>query len=235
MKFSTLVAAAAMSLAAGMASATTIYSTFDLTGHLGLQDELGFEQDGLRLTATGHLLNGDGSIGSLEKIGQYSNGVGVTNDDEFVWDYKWKYTSNGWEKDWYKKYTDAHFVDGKGFDEVVKFVFDKVVKIEKIWFSYNEAGDDFAFTVLDGANAGAFYATVGIPGTSFYSSFTFTKEILASMFGVGATGKYDEFKIKKIKVSYEDHPEVIPLPAAGWLMVAGLGGLAALRRKKNAV
>lgn len=29
-------------------------------------------------------------------------------------------------------------------------------------------------------------------------------------------------------------PSAVPLPAAGWLMVAGLGGLAALRRRKRA-
>lgn len=31
-----------------------------------------------------------------------------------------------------------------------------------------------------------------------------------------------------------DTPSPVPLPAAGWLMIAGLGGLAALRRRKRA-
>ncbi|MDB5661592.1 MAG: sorting protein [Cypionkella sp.] len=30
-------------------------------------------------------------------------------------------------------------------------------------------------------------------------------------------------------------PAAVPLPAAGWLMIAGLGGLAALRRKRKAI
>ena len=29
-------------------------------------------------------------------------------------------------------------------------------------------------------------------------------------------------------------PNVIPLPAAGWLLIAGLGGLAAVKRRKRA-
>jgi hypothetical protein len=233
MKFSTSLAAAVFVFSAGVASASTIHETFDLTGHAGLKDSLHFSQNDLSLSVTGHLLNGDGSIGSQEKIGQYSNGLGVTNDDEYVWDYKWKHTGNGWVKDWYKVYTDSHFVDGKGFDEVVKFVFDKVVKIEKVWFTYNDHNDDFAFTVLDGVSGGTFYPSIDIPGSGFYSSYTFSKEWLATMFGIGATGMNDEYKIKKIKVSYEDHPNVIPLPAAGWLLLAGLGGLAAYGRKKR--
>ena len=35
-------------------------------------------------------------------------------------------------------------------------------------------------------------------------------------------------------VSFYDGMEVIPLPAAGWLLLAGVGGLAAMRRKKTA-
>lgn len=43
--------------------------------------------------------------------------------------------------------------------------------------------------------------------------------------------KYYGFKIRSITVEYEDTPQ-IPLPAAGWMLIAGLGGMAALRRKK---
>lgn len=35
-------------------------------------------------------------------------------------------------------------------------------------------------------------------------------------------------------VKGDEPPAPVPLPAAGWLMVAGLGGLAALRRRKRA-
>jgi hypothetical protein len=56
-----------------------------------------------------------------------------------------------------------------------------------------------------------------------------------SIFAVGLQDKSDELRVAGIKFSYEvDNPPVIPLPAAGWLLIAGVGGLAALKRKKRA-
>jgi hypothetical protein len=237
MKVSVIAAAAAIAMLAGAASAATVHATINLTGNAGLEDSLEFTQDGLKLTVTGHLLNSDGSIGSQEKIGQYSNGLGVTNDDEYVTKYKPVWNSQAKKFEWveYKVYTDAHFVDGRGKNEVVQFLFDKVVEIKQVWFTYNDSGEEFAFTVVDGDKGGTYFPGIDIPGKNFYSSYVFSKEWLATTFGIGATGKFDEFKIKKIAVSYEDAPPpVIPLPAAGWLLIAGLGGLAALRRKKAA-
>lgn len=52
---------------------------------------------------------------------------------------------------------------------------------------------------------------------------------------VGVPGAYDDNDGNyRIRVGINEVPTdgVIPLPAAGWLMLAGLGGLAALRRRK---
>jgi hypothetical protein len=46
----------------------------------------------------------------------------------------------------------------------------------------------------------------------------------------------DQWKLKKISVTYTPPPppNVVPLPAAGWMLLAGLGGIAAMKRRRKA-
>ena len=67
-------------------------------------------------------------------------------------------------------------------------------------------------------------ATYGVldddPGDQYYD---FSQGIDASLVNVG-TGP----------VVTPPNPSAVPVPAAGWMLLAGLGGMAALRRRKNA-
>ena len=238
-KFSAITGVIAMSFALPT-SAATVMGHIDLTGHQYLQDSLSFSDAGVDLTVTGHLQNSDGSIGSQEKVGQYGNGLGVTNDNEYVWKtktkYKWVKTRYGWKKKSYKvsykHYTDQHFLDSNGENEVLKFAFSRDVTLNEITFSYGDSHDDFSFSVFADGSVQAFDKHVDIPD-SFTSTYVFDTLATSSMFGIGAYGYGDAFKVKSIKFSYDDGSDntpPVPLPAGGALLLTGLGVLALRRR-----
>lgn len=224
------IAAVVFAAIGGSAPASTIYETFYFSGHRGLVDEKGggysYEENGLSVTATGHILNEDGSIGADRWIGEYWGGLGVTT------------------------YNDtSHEIDSEGHrDEVVKLSFSKTVKIEKLYFTLIDSNDDFSFTMVDGEDGGSFYGNVD-PNLYYgggYAAYDFHGDWYGTMFGIGAADKtckkwkkeyscdnYDNYKLKGAKVSYKHHPAPVPLPAAGWMLLAGIGGVVALKRREK--
>jgi hypothetical protein len=141
-----------------------------------------------------------------------------------------------------------HRIDGS-YNEIVKFAFNKVVTLD--WVTFGSIRNGSVFDLFAGPPL-KFAGSQSVIGAAFGQS--------GSLFGVGAsqdgyttvcrevavynrrgrqTGTrqqcdcvydYSAFKITGMQVSYSE----VPLPAAGWLLMTGFGGLAALRRRKRA-
>ena len=215
MNLKTTIAATVLLVIGSTASASTLYDTVWFGGHQGLQatgEALQFTSaGGVGVDATGHKLKSDGSIGKDYQIGQYWGGLGVTSPDD-----------------------NDHQIDGKGPNEVAKLSFSQSVTVEKVWFTYVGFNDDFAFTMIDGDDAGSYYSSTDIPGGWFWDSgvgaYYFHNDWTGTMFGFGASGKNDDYKLKGIKFSYHDVAPV-PLPAGGLLLLGGIAVMAGLRRR----
>ena len=53
-------------------------------------------------------------------------------------------------------------------------------------------------------------------------------DLASTVFAIGVKDNHDEFKIRQIGVELAP----VPLPAAGFLLLAGLGGLGLARRRR---
>ncbi|MHA6262140.1 VPLPA-CTERM sorting domain-containing protein [Arenibacterium sp. CAU 1754] len=221
--FKSLMAASAIFVAtAGAGQASTVYNLFDLTGSDGQSSSHAFSSAGVNLTVSGYN-HTNGVLGDQITVGNWFKGLSATSVND-----------------------DTHLVDGSGPDEMLLFSFDREVTVEAIWFSYYDEGDDFDLATYTGTGLDTLLSDISISAT--YSSdgvFDGTKQdsgrailtagqkFLSDVFGIGADHSSDNFKIKKIMVSYDDSISPVPLPAGGLLLVGGLAGLAALRRKKR--
>jgi hypothetical protein len=85
--------------------------------------------------------------------------------------------------------------------------------------------DTFSLTLTGGANAAAVEA-------SFLSFFEGSETSAMRFQQVNAGAGSD--KLTDPDVTTTDIPPAVPLPAAGWMLIAGIGGIAAMKRRKKA-
>lgn len=215
--------AAAAVLAAPAAMASTV--TFDLQGndstsYGSLPSSVTMTEGGITATFdaksiispvySGGIITG-GTVQDTSHIGLYPGGAGVVN-------------STG---------DNSHTVDGSGYDDFVEITFSEEVEIVSISFGYYDSYDDFViFTDASGdGDIGLGDAVSSSYPVSSNNPFNGFGGLTTDIFAVAATGSNDSWKLKSITVQYV---APVPLPAAGVMLLAGLGGLGLMRRRANA-
>lgn len=134
-------------------------------------------------------------------------------------------------------YYDQHTIDGHGKNEMALLNFGSMnVEITSVTFNYWDRNDDFDFGVFDslalGTQASSFTDDYDTGGNSSRKTFHFGPgTLVGSIFGFGADGPSDDFKLAGI--TYEE-VAAVPLPAGAALLLTGLFGFGALRRSKKA-
>jgi hypothetical protein len=177
-----------------------------------------FSSGGVTVTATAHTMDGASSFGPQVTLGLGNNGLGVGSER-----------------------VDSDLVDGQDVNEIVRFAFSQAVRIVSVTLSDADDADTFSFGFQDnlgyqhvtsGQGLGSGSTTWNYAADPDEATYTFNGIYLSSIFGIGVSTDLSGFRIAGMTVE----TSVVPLPAAGWSLIAGLGVLgAALKRRRKTV
>lgn len=163
---------------------------------------------------------------------------------------------------WWSCLDNDHRVDGSGSNDLAIFAFEKAMQVTSISFSYFDSvyvpakyelrnttcknfrngscrswnqeyvlvSDSETIRDMFDLFLGTDYALTDVVGETV--SFADLPSVLS--FAVGASGKYDAFKITGLTAEHIEPPAPVPLPAGGLLLLTAMGGIAALKRRRKA-
>ncbi|MGB5871335.1 MAG: VPLPA-CTERM sorting domain-containing protein [Albidovulum sp.] len=190
------------------ASAATV--TFDFTGgnQGGWQSSLSYALSGVNLSVTGGTYIDGFNITGAAQVRSYSgSGLGVRSPND-----------------------NNSQIDGSGNNDAAIFSFSQAVTLNAVSFAPNTiSGNDY----FD-----QFTSNTGTPvlrdlDVLAASTYTFAAPRTALNFAIGAYFSTSAYYIRSITVSFAD-PTSVPLPAAGWALLAGLGSIGFIRRRRKA-
>lgn len=151
------------------------------------------------------------------------DGVSVTSGADYynqTWVGQWTYGGLGVVTN----YDNFHGIDGWG-DEYLTFNLESGVHASVTEIVFADYGYNDYFNIVS-ANGTEY-------NQNFYNSNTWTGDVaIGDWFSVKITENLAKAKIKSITIDY--NVSEVPLPAAGFLLLGGLGGLVALKRRKKA-
>ncbi|WP_424984411.1 VPLPA-CTERM sorting domain-containing protein [Microbulbifer sp. S227A] len=171
--------------------------------------------------ASAATINLGGADARQSELSYSVDGIGVTVTAE--------YNFNGWRDSSVTRNSSglgaySHLFDNPSLDGIIDermtFTFDQDVSMEAINFANFGWSDSYDIYVDSGAG-------MTLLDSSSSNPYSFSPYLVGSSLTIGVDGALSSFRVNSLEVS------AVPLPASGLLLLGGLGGIAALRRRRK--